>query len=71
MFRINGSVYTEGAQNLLPIDTLYNFKRYAVRFLINPDDVSNTITDTSPFKNSVISNNVAFDTTKSKYGNIR
>lgn len=68
MFRINGSVYTEGAQNLLPVDTLYNFKRYAVRFLINPDDVSNIITDTSPFKNAITANNILFDTTKYKYG---
>lgn len=73
MFLVNGSVKTEGSDNFLPIDSLYNFKRYATRFLLqSPDEVykknsegklikvKDIIEDRSPFNNIIKYNNIEF-----------
>ena len=55
MFTINGSVYTVGPDNKLPIDTLYDFKRYCHKFLLqnNTNNQEFIIKDDSPYSNYI------------------
>ena len=65
MFTVNGSVKTIGPDNWMPIDTLYDFKRYACKFLLhldeNNDQLNNNtynIIDKSPYNNLVNTNDI-------------
>ena len=65
MFTVNGSVKTIGPDNWMPIDTLYDFKRYACKFLLhldeNNDQLNNNtykIIDKSPYNNLVTTNDI-------------
>lgn len=55
MFTINGSVYTVGPDNKLPIDALYDFKRYCHKFLLqnNTNNQEFIIKDDSPYSNYI------------------
>lgn len=54
MFTVNGSVFTVGPDNILPIDTTYDFQRYCHKFLLQNNNSENfIIKDNSPYNNHI------------------
>lgn len=55
MFTVNGSVFTIGPDNILPIDTTYDFQRYAHKFFLqnNINSEEFIIKDNSPYLNHI------------------